>query len=358
MKPPPEKKDGDDKKARGDNKKDRKRKMDRDAEEDDDNNENDNNDDDVIEDRVGDKSLAAAANKKSKGKSEEEDDDDEDEDEDDISSASNDDSDDSDQSASGSEKDEDDEDDEDDDDDEDKDAPPRKPGQKSERVQRKLEKLEKRKIFVQNVPLDATVSDIIKVFKQCGNIKKVIIVQDPATGRSRGTCFITFRKIESVENAIKATGHEIAEDYRFRILGRPVFACLPIAAEEAKTVSKKRREKKAEFVGYDKRNIALADIGRIDPESPEWTELSKNDKEKRLNAIKTKRDKLQNPNFIVSTVRLSVRNLPRTTTENHLIHMFASGKKSLVRQVKLVKDEAGVSKVKIARRKCFVSVDF
>lgn len=88
----------------------------------------------------------------------------------------------------------------------------------------------------------------------------------------------------------------------------------------------------------DKRNMHLADVGRIDNNSGDlWTQLSSGDKSKRLNAIRTKADKLKNPNFMVSAVRLSVRNLPRHADEYTLRHMFASGKKSVLRQVKLVK---------------------
>lgn len=111
-----------------------------------------------------------------------------------------------------------------------------------------------------------------------------------------------------------------------------------------KNISKKRKEDKEEFTGYDKRNIGLADVGRIDQDSPLWAQLSKGDKEKRLAAIQKKKQKLRNPNFQVSTVRLSVRNLPKNADEALLRHMFASGNSSRLKQAVVLKDEAGVSK--------------
>lgn len=86
--------------------------------------------------------------------------------------------------------------------------------------------------------------------------------------------------------------------------------------------------------------------------------LSQNDKEKRLAAIQKKKAKLRNPNFqgkakqinqslllippppssfTVSTVRLSVRNLPKNADEALLRHMFASGQSSRIKQAVVLK---------------------
>jgi hypothetical protein len=88
----------------------------------------------------------------------------------------------------------------------------------------------------------------------------------------------------------------------------------------------------------DRRNMHLANIGRIDNNSGAlWNELSAKDKSKRMSAIANKTQMLQNPNYAVSAVRLSVRNLPKSVDEHKLRHMFSSGSKSVLRQVKIVK---------------------
>ncbi len=201
-----------------------------------------------------------------------------------------------------------------------------------------------RKVFVQNLPFEATHRDVIMAFKECGRVDKVVMVKDPTTGRPRGTCFVVFVEREAAVKCLEQTGRQVHEDFRFRVLGRAVFAVEPLDAKEVKNVSQQRKAKKAEFTGYDKRNIALAEAGRIDQDSPLWAQLSKNDKEKRLAAIQKKKQKLRNPNFCVSPVRLSVRNLPRQVDEAKLKHMFSSGKAGVLKQVVVVKDESGVSK--------------
>ncbi len=201
-----------------------------------------------------------------------------------------------------------------------------------------------RKVFVQNLPFEATRKDVIMAFKECGRIDTVVMVTDPATGRPRGTCFVVFAEAESANKCLEKTGREVHEDYRFRVAGRAVYAVAPLGAKEVKNISQKRKENKAEYVGFDKRNIALADVGRIDQDSPQWAQLSKNDKEKRQAAILKKKQKLKNPNFLVSPVRLSVRNLTKQVDESKLRHMFSSGKAGMLKQVVVLKDESGVSK--------------
>ena len=178
-----------------------------------------------------------------------------------------------------------------------------------------------RNVFVQNVPFEATRKDVIMAFKVCGRIEKVLMVTDRATGRPRGTAFVVFETMESAEKCLELTGRETHEDFQFKVNGRPVVACSPLQEKDAKSISKKRKDHKAEFIGYDKRNIQLAEVGRIDQESPLWANLSTNDKTKRLSAIKTKKQKLVSTNFRVSPVRLSVRNLPKGTELGKLKHM-------------------------------------
>jgi RNA recognition motif-containing protein len=117
-----------------------------------------------------------------------------------------------------------------------------------------------------------------------------------------------------------------------------------LSEKEVKNVSKKRKENKEEFTGYDKRNIGLADVGRIDQDSPLWAQLSKGDKEKRLAAIQKKKQKLHKPKFS-SFHRETVGAQPAKNADEALLrHMFASGHSSRLKQAVVMKDESGVSK--------------
>jgi hypothetical protein len=47
-------------------------------------------------------------------------------------------------------------------------------------------------------------------------------VKDPATGRPRGTCFVVYAEQGSAVKCLEKTGRQVHEDFRFRVLGRPV----------------------------------------------------------------------------------------------------------------------------------------
>ncbi len=87
---------------------------------------------------------------------------------------------------------------------------------------------------------------------------------------------------------------------------------------------------------------ALTRVGAVIlPDSDAAEQLSEADRKKRADAWTEKKAKLKNPNFVVSKVRLSVRNIPLALDEKQLRKLFLNaagdatpGKKPVVKQVR------------------------
>lgn len=174
---------------------------------------------------------------------------------------------------------------------------------------------------------------------------------------------MVFETVDGAKKCLEKNRREASEDFRAKVCGRSVWVCEVLEKRQVRGLTEAsvgvlicvfsdyfsqdvaQNRKTTGQLTKDRRNLHLADVGRIDNNSGSvWAELSSKDQEKRLSSIREKAEKLKNPNYKVSTVRLSVRNLPRTVDEHKLRHMFASGNKSVLRQVKLVKDDDGHSK--------------
>ena len=70
-------------------------------------------------------------------------------------------------------------------------------------------------VYVGNLPWKATEEDLLALFRQYGSIVDVRIIQDPATGRSRGYGFVEFDQAGSVQQVLASLhGREF--------LGRPL----------------------------------------------------------------------------------------------------------------------------------------
>jgi hypothetical protein len=64
-------------------------------------------------------------------------------------------------------------------------------------------------VYVANLPWRTTEDDLASLFRQFGRVVDVRVIQDPATGRSRGYGFVELADPESVRQAVVALdGHE------------------------------------------------------------------------------------------------------------------------------------------------------
>lgn len=91
-----------------------------------------------------------------------------------------------------------------------------------------------------------------------------------------------------------------------------------ISSQEAERIAqdKSRRERP------DKRNIYLAQEGRIEDGSLVWKGLSSKEKAQRARGMSVMKQKLKDPNCFLSKTRLMVRNLPKNMDGGMLGEVF------------------------------------
>lgn len=65
------------------------------------------------------------------------------------------------------------------------------------------------KLYVGNLPFDTTEAELKELFGSKGNILSIDIIQDRATGRSKGFAFIEFESSEGADSAKKLNGTEL-----------------------------------------------------------------------------------------------------------------------------------------------------
>lgn len=173
-------------------------------------------------------------------------------------------------------------------------------------------------------------------FAEFGELERCLLVRDAGTGLSRGTAFVTFKRVEGARSAIKASNAG-----KVVVLGKVVVAMAAVDRSEAKEYGKEGRER---LKGQrDKRNMYLKDEGLVDGVADAVREAagrkrhekkSRQDGEdggaqcpagdltKRQSAHAEKKAKLTNPLFFISPLRLSVRNLARHLTDSDLKRIF------------------------------------
>ena len=66
------------------------------------------------------------------------------------------------------------------------------------------------KVYVGNLNFETTEDDLREVFKECGTIVSVKIINDSYTGKSRGFGFIEMESVSEAKNAISTlNGREV-----------------------------------------------------------------------------------------------------------------------------------------------------
>ena len=64
------------------------------------------------------------------------------------------------------------------------------------------------KIYIGNLPYQATEQDVQTLFAQFGDIENVAIIKDRDTGRPKGFGFVTFVAQNSAQDALKMDGQD------------------------------------------------------------------------------------------------------------------------------------------------------
>lgn len=271
--------------------------------------------------------------------------------------------------------------------------------EKEERMN-KVDPLETQ-LFLKNLPLDTNEEELMTYFKtHFSPVKRVLLVRNRASKTLSGTGFVHCRTAElatkifehAQQNAreISATGREemkakteglsrhqakrmlhkmrtdtfIVRD-PFLVMRDTKFTVLRVLsrtdAQEAVSAQQKKK-KRTKVAADDPRNLYLLQEGLILPDSPAAKGLHPRYLQMIEDDYAARKQQLTNSNYFVSKTRLSVRNLPRTMSENDMRRLFAEqarvylkrhpedtekgkwGKYGPIRNVKLLKDTAGVSR--------------
>lgn len=188
-----------------------------------------------------------------------------------------------------------------------------------------------RTVFVRNILFECTGDEVWKVMEEAfGKVEQAVIVRHHATGLSRGSAFVRFFSPKSVKKAMDfastaggSAGDVVKDDSSqgLQIRGRNVYICQAVDRGRVEKEKEKNSATASEVdhAKHDLRNLRLANVGAINPESEEWKKLSLDDMGKRSKAERMKRNKLRNnPNSFVSDVRVCVRNLPKGIDERLL----------------------------------------
>jgi nucleolar protein 4 len=229
-------------------------------------------------------------------------------------------------------------------------------------------------LFLRNLSFDTTEEDLIERFKEFGPVRYCKLVVDSA-GQPRGTAFIQFQDKEAADAVLRACGFDLEKDPIAATLppdpskssqkkgrndvsdrntltllddngivvdGRKLLITRAVTRTTAATLKQSNKKKK----GVDKRNLHLAPLGEINIKSPEVAKFSAAELAKIQRAQREKKIKLANPNFHVSSTRLSVRNLSKNVTEKELKRAFLRAaqiegdtSKIRIKQVKIVRDD-------------------
>jgi nucleolar protein 4 len=207
-------------------------------------------------------------------------------------------------------------------------------------------------LFLRNVSFDTLDGDLVAAFRPYGPVRYARIVTDRATGRSRGTAFVSFYTQEGADRALAAGGARdgsMGPDFaaplpgeegpslarrasyaaaveaalldggiRDKPGGRPLLLARARSQEESERAATLKAAEEGVGAGgkaYDKRHMYLRYEGTIRADSDTGKSLPPGDAAKREEAVRVKKGKLASPLFFVSPTRLSMRNLAKHITD-------------------------------------------
>ena len=206
-------------------------------------------------------------------------------------------------------------------------------------------------LFLRNLPFSLDEEDLEEFFTdQFGSVQYAKLVTNRNTGMLTGNGFVRFTEESAAEDCLKQSEQGISME------GRTIEVMWAVTKEDADLITESGKKTKTK---EDKRNLKMANVGMLDPDSEAFQELSKPDQVKRMRAEAEKKEKLKNPNIFVSKDRLSVRNLPITMDDKGLKVLCAkhTPKGSSVKSAKVMRDMNRMEKG-IGRSKGFGFVAF
>ncbi|CCW67745.1 unnamed protein product [Phytomonas sp. Hart1] len=256
-------------------------------------------------------------------------------------------------------------------------------------------------LFLKNLPLDTNEDELMSYFAQhfC-RIKRVLLVRNRMNKMLTGTGFLHCGSIEIADkifNFAQQNARELSsssrEEFKEKTVGMSyhqakrmkfklrndtyitrdpflelreskftVHRVLTRSDTQEAVSALEKKKKRTKVAADDPRNLYLLQEGLIMPDTtaarglhPRYLQMIQDDYEAR-------KSQLRNNNYFVSKTRLSVRNLPRTMSENDMRRLFSQkvrdylkthkadmerekfGKYGPIKNVKVLKNSAGVSR--------------
>lgn len=216
-------------------------------------------------------------------------------------------------------------------------------------------------LFVRNVPFTTTDETLGQHFSLFGDLRYARVVEDPSTGRSKGTAFVCFLNesdaIACLEGAPQirtsasddkktafshapANKKSILENTmvdssgRYTIDGRLLQVSRAVNRGEAAQLAAASHSIR-DVRDRDKRRLYLLNEGTISNDTPLFKRLAPSDVSLREESAKQRQRLVQNnPALHLSLTRLSVRNLPRTLNSKALKALAREAVVGFARDVK------------------------
>ncbi|KAL3308112.1 RNA-binding protein 28, partial [Cichlidogyrus casuarinus] len=171
-------------------------------------------------------------------------------------------------------------------------------------------------IFIRNVPFDVSEDELKEFFSQFDGVTVVmaVLVRDKDSKLPKGTAFVKFSNLFEAETIVKEAQDPFKQT-KFNLKGRQLVISLAIAREEAQKIATVSKTPDTSLSG---RNLHLARVGMIRPNSKEAESISKRDMQMREQLLVQKEQKLRDPYIFVSPNRLCIRNLPKSVDDSEL----------------------------------------
>lgn len=256
-------------------------------------------------------------------------------------------------------------------------------------------------LFLKNLPLDTNEEELMSYFKShFSAVRRILLVRNKVSKTLSGTGFVhcgtpelankifeyaqqNAREVSAADreemkakteglshHQAKRMQHKMRTDafvardpfLKIRDTKFSVMRVLSRSDTQEAVSSQQKKKKRTKVAADDPRNLYLLQEGLILPDTPAAKGLHPRYLQMIDDDYAARKSQLTNNNYFVSKFRLSVRNLPRTGTENDVRRLFAEqartylkkhpedtekgkwGKYGPIRNVKLLKDAAGVSR--------------
>lgn len=198
-------------------------------------------------------------------------------------------------------------------------------------------------VFVRNIPFAATEKDLAATLSQFGKVKFAKLVQNSEGDGHRGSGFVKFLDAQGAEKALQSenqaqekiqdllpssrkkqkamvggTDALVPEGLGVSLQGRRLVIKRAVDPTKAGALAQDKKENKNPRKKEREKWAHLQSLGKIDPTSDAWNQLSKSEQELREASMRERKFQSGNPNFTMNPLRLSVRNLPRQVDANAL----------------------------------------